>query len=115
MAQVAISSEAIAELRGRVAREMYAAGVVILGPMGPDCRMPGDDEEAHHLDIVYGPAPRWVLHVQSLNVLDRLRENAHFLTLDVDGLRIVVAGAKLKVTLRVELHGESIRISEHDA
>jgi hypothetical protein len=112
MAQVTISPEAIEELRERVAREKFAEGVMILGPIGSGGRMSDDAEEARHLEIAYGPAPRWVIHILQSKELERLSANAYFRTMDIEGLRVVVAGAKSNVSLRVDLIGGSIRVSE---
>jgi hypothetical protein len=110
MSQVTISPEALAELRKRSA---HAAGVMIFGPMRTYDHVANDAEEARHLEIAYGEAPRWVMRILlSKKELEQFTANAHFRALDIEGLRIVVSGAKSNVSLRVELVGDSIRISE---
>ena len=111
--RVVVSPDALAELRERVAKEPLPAGVLILGPMGPNSRMAESAEEARDLEIAYGPAPTWVVQIIDSRSLERLATNPYFSLMEIDGLRLAVGGAKLGASLRVDLCGESIRVTEH--
>jgi hypothetical protein len=80
--------------------------------MGTGYPMAESAEEARILELAYGPAQRWVVHIMSRKELDHLcAQHADFLATDIEGMRVVVV-TTTNVNLRVELHGDSIRITE---
>ena len=114
MPRVTITSDALDELRERIAKHRFPSGIMILGPLEQDVRAPDSVEEAWMLERAYGPAQRWVVDILPLRVIDQVpgdsREELH--TEDIEGVRVGVLTTKPEVHLRVELRGDRIRIIE---
>ena len=111
--QVAITPDAVADLRDRMARSGGGDAVMIVGPTGPGYAMVESAEEAKHLEIAYGPAQRWKLQILSLKEFVHLRDhggrNTH--AMNLEGIPVVVVTTHSDAKLRVELDGDRIRIS----
>jgi hypothetical protein len=114
MPQVMITRDALEELRGRIAQQRHPSGVMILGPLEEDSRAPDGPEEAWHLERAYGPPQRWVFTILPVATIDQTpaetREEFH--AEDIAGIRVGVLTTKSEAHLRVELHGDRIRIIE---
>jgi hypothetical protein len=112
---VTITPDAAAELRDRVARyKGLADAVMISGPTDAGYPMAESVEEARHLEVAYGPAQRWRLRFLSLKEFVHLRDhggtNVH--AMNLDGIPVLVLTTESNAKLRVELHGDRIRISD---
>ena len=87
-----------------------------MGP-SPDSTWPSDSlEEAWSLERLYGPFQRWQFVFMPLDALrdtsfSRYRGYAE----EVDGIYFEVLSPPPVPRLRVELHGDAIRIYEFDA
>ena len=117
MLQVSIAQNALLELRERMAKYQGSTEILIMGPMEDDSRAPDSVEEAWMLERLYGPPQRWVLDMLPPGVVTQIpvesREMFH--SQDVDGLHITVVTTKTVDQLRIELHGDSIRVFEPHA
>jgi hypothetical protein len=117
MSQVSITRDALSELRERIARCRSPSGICIIGPL-EDRVWPSDSlEEAWLIEKLYGPRPRWVLHLMPLDVIGRTPHpstpNVHFE--EVCGMPMQVWTAEPIPRLSIELHGDAIRVCEVDA
>jgi hypothetical protein len=117
MPQVSIAQDALAELRERMAKHQNPTGLLIMGPMEEDPRAPESLEEAWALEKVYGPPQRWILDILPLGVLNQVPVETRevFYSQDVAGIHVGVLSTCPVNLLRVELHGDSIRVFEPDA
>jgi hypothetical protein len=114
---VSITRSALSELRERMAKYAYPTGVCITGPFEQDCRAPASVEEAWLLEKLYGLAPRWVLHIVSLQELaaEAPDPGETFSVVEVSGIAIGILTSKTVGPLSVELYGDAIRVFELDA
>ena len=115
--KVSITRNALRELRERMARYSYPTGARITGPFEEDCRAPDSVEEAWLLEMLYGPAQRWVLDIvplQELSVL-ALDPGESFFVVEVSGVSVGVLTSKTIWRLSVELYRDALRVYELDA
>ena len=115
--KIVVTSQARDELRDRIAQHRAPSGVntgvIIMGPMEEDSRAPDSVEEAWLLERAYGPAQRWVFHIAPMEVMSQAVDELEELHTEVvDGIHIGVITTKPCANLRVELHGDRIRIVE---
>jgi hypothetical protein len=117
MPHVSITRSALCELRERTARYDYPTGLCITGPFEQDCRAPESVEEAWLIEKLYGPAPRWVLHIVPLQELaaPSVDPGEPFYLTDVCGTAVGIHTSKTVSRLSIELYGDAIRLLELDA
>ena len=100
-----------------MARYDYSTGICIMGPLAEDPRAPTSVEEAWLLERLYGPAPRWTLSIVPLEELAATPvdpgETLHLGK--VYGITVAILTSRTVSHLRVELHGDALRIHEVDA
>jgi hypothetical protein len=117
MPHVSIARNALSELRERMARYDYPMGLCITGPFEQDCRAPESVEEAWLIEMLYGRAPRWVLHIvprQDL-VAPSVDPGESFYLREVCGIAVGIHTTKTVSRLSIELYGDAIRVLELDA
>jgi hypothetical protein len=114
--QVSVTRAALRELRERMARYDYPAGICITGPMAEDCRIPESIEEAWLLEKVYGPPQRWVFAIVPADELRAppLDVGEHYYVTQVDGITVGILTSKTVSHLSIELFGDAIRVLEID-
>jgi hypothetical protein len=117
MPHVSITRSALSELRERMARYNYPTGICITGPFEQDCRAPESVEEAWLIEKLYGPAPRWVLHIVPLQelVAPSVDPGESFYLREVCGIAVGIHTSKTVSRLSIELYGDAIRLLELDA
>lgn len=114
--QVAITRSALRELRDRMARYQYPTGICIMGPMEEDCRAPDSVEEAWLIEKLYGPPPRWILHIVPLEELaaPSFDPGEKYCATQVSGITVGILTSKTVSRLSIELHEDAIRVYELD-
>ena len=117
MPQVSIAQNALLELRERMAKYQSPTGILIMGPMEENSLAPDSIEEAWMLERLYGPPQRWILDILPLEEITQVPDESRemFYSQDIDGLHITILTNKTVEQLRIELHGDSIRVFEPDA
>ena len=110
MPRISITNDALRELRERLAHCRSPSGVSILGPLEGGAWPADDLEEAWLVEKLYGPHPRWVLHVMPLEAFS---ESFH--VEEVCGIHVEVLTQGPIPRLSVELQGDAIRVHEVDA
>ena len=117
MSRVSITRDALRELRKRIAGSRFASGVCIVGPV-EDRAWPSDDlEEAWQLEKLYGKPQRWSLHLMPPGRREQTRGalGRNVYVEEVDGIPVEVWTPTSTARLRIELHGDALRVSEIDA
>ena len=86
---------------------------MIVGPTGPGYPMAESAEEAKHLEIAYGPAQRWRLQILSLKEFVHFRDHGGTTVhaMNLEGIPVLVVTTQSDAKLRVELDGDTMRIS----
>lgn len=115
--QVSITRSALGELRERMGQYAYPTGIRITGPFEQDCRAPASVEEAWLIEKLYGPAPRWILHIVPLQELaaESPDPGETFSVAEIAGITVGVLTSKTVSRLVVELYHDAIRVYELDA
>ena len=97
-----------------MARAASPSGILILGPVEDKAWPASSFEEAWHLEKLYGPRPRWSLHLTQFERVEQLPA-VHFHAEDIAGISVQVLSAVPIPNLSIELHGDAIRVREVDA
>ena len=111
MSRVSFTGDALREVRERLAQSKRPLGVSIVGPLDRDTRASENPEEAWAVQKLYGPPQRWVLTLLPLVAFDAAIAPGSHLE-EVSGLRVLIRTPEPIPHLRVELHGDAIRVYE---
>jgi hypothetical protein len=114
MSRLTITSDALRELRERMARSKWPLGISIVGPLDYDVRAPESPEEAWAVQKLYGPLQRWVLNLVPVAVLGDVTRQGFYVE-EVSGISVRVLAPAPVPHLCVELQGDTIRVYEVDA
>jgi len=114
VSRLSITSDALRELRERIARSNWPVCVQIGGPFDYDVRAPDNPEEAYAVQKLYGPAPRWVLNLVPAEVIGNATQQG-FHVEEIGGISLLISVCEPVPHLCVELRGDTIRVYEVDA
>ena len=111
MSRISFTGDALRELQERMAQSKRALGVSIAGPFDYDIRAADNAEEAWAVQKLYGPAQRWVLNLLPLEIFgDTVAQGFHLE--EIGGIPVRILAREPMPRLRVELHGDAIRVYE---
>jgi hypothetical protein len=117
MPRISITGAALSELRERMATFKSPSSVCIIGPLDDAAWSSENLEESWLLEKLYGPKPRWALHLMPLEVLGQKSHlpESYVHIEEVNGISVEVWTQEPMPRLSIELHGDAIRVCETDA